>query len=434
MSEQTRTNGPWKVALLAGMASYLDAGALISSGLAVGTLFEESMHLSGGTVGGILGVQTLMVAAGAVLGGRSGDRYGRRKVFTFSLMLFAAGATVLLAATGPAMVWIGATVIGAAIGADLPASLAMISEEAPVGMKGKMVALSELLWGAGIVVASLLGAITAGLGVLGARLLFAHLLVVALLVLVLRMTLGESAEWARARQTAATADKAAADSAGRGRLGPAFRKPVIAAVAATGLYYAAWGVGANTLGQFGSYIFTHLTDHSMATWSLISLLGIPLSVGTGLILLRVVDTPARGRWFAVGSALLITAWALPVFLGPTAATLAAASILLTASTGLAGETMYKVWSQELVPTLLRATVQGTTFAFNRVVAAGFAFATPALARHHPTLLFSLVLALAVGASLIGLLWIPRLSKARELDHRPPSSDARAVDISTGVIT
>ncbi|QYN39157.1 hypothetical protein K1T35_19335 [Pseudonocardia sp. DSM 110487] len=53
-------------------------------------------------------------------------------------------------------------------------------------------------------------------------------------------------------------------------------------------------------------------------------------------------------------------------------------------------------------------------AFARVVAALAAFVTPAIALADPRLLF----AFTVVANAIGLFWVPRLPKARELEDVP----------------
>ena len=69
-----------------------------------------------------------------------------------------------------------------AISADLPASLALVAEEAPPGSKGRLVALTHLLWVAGIGSTGVLGWLLADLGALAGRLLYLHLLLIALVV------------------------------------------------------------------------------------------------------------------------------------------------------------------------------------------------------------------------------------------------------------
>jgi MFS transporter, SP family, inositol transporter len=407
-----RTNRPWKTATLAGMASYLDSGALVTSGIAIGGAYAGPLGLSAGTIGALLGLQTLMFAAGALIGGRLGDRFGRRLVFSLSLLLYAFGVALLLIGTGPVLLYAGVVAVGFAIGADLPVSLALINEEAPPGSKGKLVIFSNMLWLAGIVAVVVLSSVVGSWGMLGGRIMFAHLLGVAVIVLVLRWTLRESAEWAAARQ--------AADEGGErihfSRVGQLFRPPVVFAVVATGLYYATWNLGASTLGSFGTYLWTTLTGGGVAQFSQLSLLGLPVGFLAGLIFMRAIDRPARHFWFVSGSILIVIAWALPAVLGPSKFTLVAVLLVSGLGNAFAGESIYKVWSQELVPTLLRSTSSGVTMAFTRVIAGLVAFGTPALAAANPRLLFILLLGFTLVATVIGLFWVPRLPKAEELEQ------------------
>jgi inositol transporter-like SP family MFS transporter len=304
--------------------------------------------------------------------------------------------------------------LGFAIGADLPVSLALINEEAPTGKKGKMVVFSNMLWLAGIVAVVVLSSVVGSWGVAGGRIMFTHLLGVAVVVLVLRMTLRESAEWTAARQ----AVDLGAERIRFSQVGQLLRPPVVFAVVATGLYYATWNLGASTLGSFGTYLWTTLTGGEVAQFSQLLLLGLPVGVVAGLIFMRVIDKPARHGWFLAGSLLIVLAWMLPAVFGPSKVTLVAVMLVSGLGNAFAGESIYKVWSQELVPTLLRSTSSGLTIAFARVVAALAAFGTPALAAANPRLLFGLLFGFVLIATAIGVLWVPKLPKAPELE-RPP---------------
>jgi inositol transporter-like SP family MFS transporter len=237
-------------------------------------------------------------------------------------------------------------------------------------------------------------------------------------VLLLRLTLRESVEWSESRRTADEDAAGGAETVHFSKLGQLLRPPVVAAVAATALYYTTWNIGANTFGQFGSFLWVNLTGGDVAVFSALSLIGLPLGLAAGLIFMRVVDRPSRHAWFVGGTVLIVLAWLLPVVLGPTQFALVATNFLFGIGSGFAGETIYKVWSQELVPTLLRSTAQGMTMAFARVMAALAGFVTPGLALASPLLLFGSILALAVVATVIGLFWVPRLPLAREIEPPP----------------
>ncbi|MFE7275773.1 MFS transporter [Streptomyces sp. NPDC057623] len=422
------TRSPWKTAILAGMASYLDAAALVTSGIAIGGYYAGPLQLGAGTIASLLGLQTLAFAAGALFGGRLGDRFGRRKVFTLSLVLYAAGVLLLLVAGGPALLYAGVIATGLAIGADLPVSLALVNEEAPPGKKGTMVVFSGMLWLAGIVVVLGLSSFMGAQGILGGRILFAHLLVVAVVVVLLRLTLRESAEWAAARRAADARPTAVSETNEFSGVRDLFRAPTVYALLATGLYYATWNLGANTLGQFGTFLWTALANGEVAQFSQLTLLGLPIGFLAGLLFMRVVDRPARHAWFAAGTALIVIAWLLPALLGPSRFTLVAVMLISGLGNSFAGESIYKVWSQELFPTLLRATAQGVTMAFTRAVAGFAALGTPAFALGHTQLFFGLLLALMLVAALIGLVWVPHLPKAALSTQKPmaPVTPAPAI--------
>ncbi|GAB3696929.1 MFS transporter [Saccharopolyspora tripterygii] len=405
---------PWRTALLAGMASFLDSSALVSAGIVVGALYAEDMGLSEAQIGIVLGSQTLAFAMGALFGGRLGDRFGRRRVFTWSMAVYALGAALLAVAGGPAPLVIGAVVIGLAIGADLPVSLAMINEQAPEGKKATLVVFSSVLWNIGIAVTMLISAVLSGFGAAGGRALFGYLVVVALIVLGLRLTMRESAEWQAARRAVEVGESVRFRD-----LAQLVRPPLLVALLATGLYYAMWNVGANTMGQFGSFLYVNVGGGEVATYSLVSTVGLGVGLLAGLVFMRFVDTTARPHMFAAGSVLIVLAWLVPLVLGFSEFSLLATLLLSGLGNSFAGETIYKVWSQESFPTLLRGTAQGITIAFGRVVAALVGFGTPALAAASPGLTFAGVAVLAVLAGGIGLLWIPRLPGARQLavtDH------------------
>lgn len=264
-----QARNPWRTAIVAGIASYLDAGAITTLGTAV-VLFAPSMGLTDTDVGIISALLTLCFALGAVFGGRLGDMFGRKRVFTITLIVYVVGAAMMVGSLAPAMLYLAAILLGLAIGADLPVSLALIAEEAPEGQKGRMIAFSGFLWMVGAFVPSFLTAAVASLGELGGRILFAQLLVVAFVVLVLRLGLRESAEWSATRRlsTAELLDGSDHNEVRFSHLKQLFRRPVVLTVVALGLYYGLWNLAGNTLGQFSSFIWVNVAGLDLAVQSL----------------------------------------------------------------------------------------------------------------------------------------------------------------------
>ena len=405
-----RPHRPWKTAILAGMASYLDAGAIVTTGIGL-VLFTQTLHLDNAAIGIISGLLTLFFAIGALVGGRLGDRFGRRRVFSVSLLVYAVGCAILTAAIHPAMLYIGVILVGSAIGADLPVSLALIAEEAPEGEKGRLVVFSAFLWLVGIIATIVLAAIFSPLGSPAARILYGHLLLVAIVVVVLRLGLRESAEWTIVKQAKSEGDDAIHFSA----LPQLFTPPLLFTVLALGLYYGLWNLTANTFGQFGTFIWVNVAHASVQMQSLISLALFPLGLICALLFMRFVDKPSRMTWFTIGTFCYIIGFGAPAFFGGSVATLIVTLVLPGVGGAFCGEVIYKVWSQELVPTLLRGTGQGVTIAFARILAALFAFVTPTLVTANSQLFFVLLFALTVISGIMGLFWVTRLPKARELE-------------------
>ncbi|CAN5243137.1 MFS transporter [soil metagenome] len=399
------------------MASYLDAGAIVTTGIAL-VLYSATLGIDPGTLGLLSGLLTLCFALGAVVGGRLGDQFGRRRVYSVTLIVFAVGAAVLTASVAVPMLFAGVILVGFAIGADLPVSLAMIAEEAPEGKKGQMIIFSGMLWLLGILVPILLSVGVAPLGELGGRIMYGQLLLVSIIVLIARTTLKESAEW-----TAAQLAKSGAhtEEIRFSSLPQLFKAPIVFTVLATGLYYAIWNLGANTFGQFGTFFWVNLAGSTVQTASLLQLATFPLGIIGALVFMRIVDRPSRWGWVIAGSIVNVIAFSVPFVFGPSPVTLTVLMVLFGIGAAFAGEAIYKVWSQELFPTLLRSTAQGITLAFARIVAALFAFGTPAIAVASPSLLFGLLVLFAVVSALIGIFWIRRLPKAKELE--PGVNDA-----------
>jgi inositol transporter-like SP family MFS transporter len=406
-----------RLVVVAGMASYLDAGALVASGLAIGGFYAEGLDLVPAAIGSLLGLQTLAFAVGALVGGRLGDRWGRRRVLVASLLVYGVGVAVLFAAGGTTSLAVGVVLSGLAIGGDLPTSLALVAEEAPLGAKATAVALTQLLWVGGIAATGLLGLLLADLGVLAGRLLYLHLLVVALVVLLLRLRLGESGEWAAERGRAGARDpRRGTPWAARRAAARPMAWPVPLVLTA---YYTAWNIGANTLGQLKPYLWIDVMGGTPRGASLLILAPIPLGLVLSAVFLLVVDGPARSRWMVAGALVSTAGWLL-VAVWPTPEAFVVLIVSFVIGASVSGEVAFKIWAQELVPTLLRATVQGSALAVARVAAAAVAAVTPAVATSDPQALFAGLLVASVGAT-VACWWLA--ARAPAIGVLSPSSSA-----------
>lgn len=407
----TRTR---RLAVVAGMASYLDSGALVVSGLTIGGFYTRGLSLDGTTIGALLGLQTLAFAIGAFAGGRLGDRLGRRRVLVGSLFVYTVGVAALAAATSTATLAVGLALSGLAIGADLPVSLALISEEAPAQLKGTLVALTQVLWVAGIAVAGILGVLLSDLGVLAGRLMYVHLFVVAVIVLGLRFSMRESREWTTAKRlndtnrempTIEVSPSVHGDADNAARVRTPWTIPLV-----LGVYYTAWNLGANTLGQFKPYLWVEVMGGTTKGASALILLGIPVALMLSAAFLWIADSPSRHRWMMAGSLISLAGWTA-VTVWPSRPTFVVLVVTFVVGASVQGEVAYKIWTQHLIPTLARASVQGATLACARLAAAALAVATPAIATASPRLLFAVLLAGSVVAT-IASWWLARLNDSQ----------------------
>jgi inositol transporter-like SP family MFS transporter len=169
------------------MASYLDAGSIvaIAAGLA---LWTDYFHLSNTTIGFLaaLGPNAIGAAVGAVIGGRLGDLLGRKRIYQYDLLVYAFGTLWMVFAFHSSMLFIGTVIVGIAVGADVPTSLALVGELAPARARGKLMGLTQVAWSLGPIITLVLALVLSPYGLLGIRIIFAQLFVVSLVTWFLR--------------------------------------------------------------------------------------------------------------------------------------------------------------------------------------------------------------------------------------------------------
>lgn len=399
----------WYRTTVAGMASYLDAGAIITTGTAL-VLYKEPLGITDAQFGQYSALLTFMIAVGALVGGRLADLFGRKRVFLATMAVYAVGAAVLVAAPGTGPLYVGIVLLGLAVGADLPASLAMIAEEAPPEHRGKLVSFSHILWLVGIIAAQLFGIAVGNMGMTGGRIMYGQLLVLALVVLVLRAGMPESSRWKAAHAEPAAATSGSVD---RGTLAKLLRGPYLMPMVAVALFYALVNVGANTGGQFSTLMYTELAGSTVRFASTIGFVTFAIAFGATYLLMRIVDGRNRMRWFGVMAVFYTLGYLVPVAFGVEVWTLVTMGVVGSIAGAVAGEPMFKVWAQELIPTTYRSTAQGVMIAFTRVVAAVVALWTPTLLATSPNVLFVFVAACIAAGGLIGWLWISRYPRVAD---------------------
>ncbi|MEU9392908.1 MFS transporter [Streptomyces sp. NPDC048324] len=407
----------WKVAALSGMASYLDAALIVSIAVNL-AIYRDSYHMGVWMAGAISAIVTGCIAVGSLVGGRLADMFGRRRVYNWDIFCFALGAVVITLAPNDVVLFVGVLVAGLAAGADLPTSLAVVSDAAPAHGRARLVSFTQVMWVAGIVVVIFLGYLLSDTGMTGARCITGHLAVAALVTWQLRSRL----ELADEPSDAEVAQEAAVLEASRGTaLKNVWNRAALLPMAATFAYYVTWGIGANTFGQFGTYLLVTVSGASQSLATGINLAFLPIALVLTFVFVRLADTPWRDRLFYVFTLVQILAFCVASLTAGALAGMLVFFVLYQISNPFAGEASYKVWSQLTLPPDTRGTTQGLTYALSRGVFAGVAFVTPALMEYSASLLLWSI-TLCMAASAVAGVYIVRVLVRRTPQAVPARAD------------
>jgi inositol transporter-like SP family MFS transporter len=397
--DSTISKQQWKWSVLAAMASYLDAGSIVALGAGL-TLFQAELGLSSFGVGALaaIGPNAIGCAIGAFVGGRLGDKLGRKRIYKWDLLVYALGILLIAFSVDPIMLFAGTFIVGVAVGADVPTSLALVGEFAPAKGRGRLIGLTQVAWSLGPVVVLILALVLSPIGLLGTRIVFIHLAIVALVTWALRRGMVESARW-----TAASAKSTG------GELAALFRGANLRALAWTASIYTFWGLAAGTAGIFTPYVIETLGAGTQAAGIALSCAGFLIGiVSCVFVFMPYNDRSYRTRriMWGIGAVLQITAYALYLVLPFTVPVVIANIVLFGIGASLAGEPTYKVFSQELFPTMLRGTAQGFTFGVARTLLGVWSFFVPVLAAVEIGPVALLLTAFLLISGVIGFFWMP----------------------------
>lgn len=386
---------PWRIAIIAGLASFVDGAALTVNGIAL-VIYQETIGLTASEVGLLSAVVTAGLAIGALVGGRLGDIFGRRKVFIVTMVMIAIGALAPTFSTDFWVLLLGLTLLGLGVGADLPVSLATIAEAAKDSNRGKMLVFTQVMWIAASLTTVIITTATGGLGHLSGQILYGMIVVVAVIGLALRLTVPESPLWLQSREErrrgihTIRAEKAYV----RDLLQPPYRRPVIV----LSVFYALTLSSSTILGGFTTYVAVNVAGLEIAAVVPYTILLFPLAFVALFLFMKYVDTRLRMPLFVIGGVVSVIGLVIPALFGFTLVTLLAALLVGSLGQVAAGEPIARVWGNEAFPTMLRSTAQGFVFTFGRLVAAATTAVIPAIIAFNPSLVYiASAIAAALGA-------------------------------------
>ena len=180
----------------------------------------------------------------------------------------------------------------------------------------------------------------------------------------------------------------------------------------TATIYLFWNLAAGTAGIFNPYFINKLNAGSQAASVALASAGFLIQmVVVVAVFMRYSDRDFKTRklMWGVGAVMQVTAYALFLFL-PFSIPVIITNILLFAAGGaLAGEAFYKVFSQELFPTMLRGTAQGLTFGVARTILGIWSFFVPVLASAGIGEVAALLTFFLVVSGGVGFFFMPNTS-------------------------
>ncbi len=147
---------------------------------------------------GIVGAAAVIGAIfGALIGGRLCDRFGRKKVFLFDLLIFIIFAILSSFAWSIESLIIFRFMLGVGIGADYPVCASYVSEFMPKRIRGRMLIAAFSFQAVGIFVAAAIGLFILAMHPSESawRWMLVAGAIPAIIILVLRRAIPESARW-----------------------------------------------------------------------------------------------------------------------------------------------------------------------------------------------------------------------------------------------
>ena len=378
-------SGSLKSTIAVSLTNYLDAGAIVAgaSGL---TLWQNYLGLSEVHLGWLnfISANCLGAAIGAIIGGFLADRFGRKFIYTYNLLVYMTGVLLVMCSVNYPMLLAGFLVTGISVGIGVPASWTYISESSEVNNRGRNICISQMSWGFGPMIILLLGMFFApggylfgwvesiahaiggdglaenAVNVFSSRLVFLSLFIVAFIAWNLQRKLEESNEWKASKEEA----KAKGEKTGLTHsISMLFsNKIAIKTVCFLAGIYLTWNLVASVMGFFQPHIYETAGGVTNETANWMNCIQWAIIVGVTFIVSKIIDRTNHKMIYVFGLLVAISAWLIIVTIGVNGrAGLWAFSILWGIQGGTSVQIFYALWGTELFPAKFRAGAQGLMF-------------------------------------------------------------------------
>jgi len=178
-----------RLLLAAGGGWLFDAMDLLLLGSVVAAV-GKAWDLPKPIVGWIITANLVGMFIGAALSGVAADRFGRKAVFTWTLLAYSLLTGLSALAWSAAALAAIRFLAGIGLGGELPVASTLVSEFAPADRRGRTIVLLESFWAYGTVLAALIGALVVPTA--GWRVALLIGMLPALYVVVIRRAIPES--------------------------------------------------------------------------------------------------------------------------------------------------------------------------------------------------------------------------------------------------
>ena len=432
-----------KSTIAVSLTNYLDAGAIVAgaSGL---SLWQSYLGLTEAHLGFLnaISANCLGAAIGAIIGGFLADKYGRKAIYTYNMLIYMLGVLLVVFTTNFPMLLAGFLVTGISVGVGVPASWTYISESSEINDRGRNIGISQMAWGIGPLIILLLGwflapptnnaeagfmfpfvsqaatqiigndAPAAAINVFSSRIVFASLFVVALIAWLLQRQLEESAEWKAAKAEENNTEVAQKGKSVFASFGTLFSNKVnVRTMLFLAGMYLTWNLVSSVMGFFQQHIYETAGGLSNGEANMLSAGQWVIIIGMTFVFSMLVDKVNQRMLYIVGVGAAVLAWVMIVTIGiGSMSGLLFFTLLWGIQGGISVQGFYALWASELFPAKYRAAAQGIMFFMVRGLSAAWGLVFVNIYGEQGegfTLAAYLMMALLIVSLLIGAIWTPK---------------------------
>lgn len=402
-------NSTWAVSL----TNFLDSGSIVAgaSGL---TLWTKYLKLNSLQVGwlGALSANAFGAAIGALIGGHLSDKYGRKIIYTYDMLVYMLGTIIIACSVNFPMLLTGFLINGIAVGAGVPASWTYISETSNNNNRAKNIGISQFVWSLGPVVIFVCGTLLSPLGVNGNRILFLLLTIIAFIAWLLQKRLDESKQWLEQKK----------HEQETGEKPHPYKDLFSNSVSVKSILfligvYLFWNLVSGAMGFFMPYVYETVGNLSNMQANILQALLWAFTALSGYFGFALNGDKWNHRvFFFTGAAMALISWIILTYIGMGWPALLTFVALWGISAGIGAQAWYALWATELFPTKYRAGAQGFMFFAVRGSAGIWSIIFPAILTGMGfKAAGSLMIVFLIISLAIGTIWTPA-TRGKSLDE------------------